>query len=728
MATIRDIARMAGVSHGTVTNVLNGNGNVRAEKIRAVMDAAEKLGYTVNLRAKSLREGRSHTLAAVVPNLQDRAYADFVTSFQYHAEKAGFKSCLYVSNGNLEREKELMRQVHSSAPHGVAVITCYDGEQDIYAEDHALYVGHQPGEGCDFLGFDAEACGRLMGERAAQYGQVAFIADCCMYSFQRGVTKAFAGAVAGTPGCHVREYRRASFTQDAALAMSVLSAEPAPQAVFVTSYELAQCIRSIARTFFSLDALPIYTASPMFTLPEDDFVKLELDYRLLGCEAVRRLIEEGRESAPRGKTLPCEGFRSWNPPAVSAPVKLSIATLDSPAAQILVDMARYYTRATGTEISVQVYPYDVIHELLCSLNDESTLDILRMDATWLSWFGPRVFEPLESIRPDIRRDMERLIPGIAGQYGEIGGKLYAYPETPSPQILFYRRDLFENTMIQRQYKERCREELRPPQSFEEYNRIAAYFTRELNPDSPVAHGSTLTLGNTGVAATEYLTRYFSLTSRLFDDEGSILLESPEGVRAMELLAMTPRFAPSSPSAWWRETAKRFAQGDIAMTILFSNYASEMIGPASRIHTKIGYAMLPGGNPLLGGGVMGCCRTSRHKQEAVDFIRWYCSEEVSSATTLLGSVSPCRRTYENYQLLDTYPWLSLTQRCFDASHVERVPANAQGGFDERRFLSILGTAVLQVLNGALTPAQAMHSAAERYQRELRGAAPGRTAIR
>ena len=728
MATIRDIARMAGVSHGTVTNVLNGNGNVRAEKIRAVMDAAEKLGYTVNLRAKGLREGRSHTLAAVVPNLQDRAYADFVTSFQYHAEKAGFKSTLYVSNGNLEREKELMRQVHSSAPHGVAVITCYDGAQDIYAEDHALYVGHQPGEGCDFLGFDAEACGRLMGERAAQYGQVAFIADCCMYSFQRGVTKAFAGAVAGTPGCHVREYRRASFTQDAALAMSVLSAEPAPQAVFVTSYELAQCIRSIARTFFSMDALPIYTASPMFTLPEDDFVKLELDYRLLGCEAVRRLIEEGRESAPRGKTLPCEGFRSWNPPAVSAPVKLSIATLDSPAAQILVDMARYYTRATGTEISVQVYPYDVIHELLCSLNDESTLDIIRMDATWLSWFGPRVFEPLESIRPGIRRDMERLIPGIAGQYGEIGGKLYAYPETPSPQILFYRRDLFENTMIQRQYKERCREELRPPQSFEEYNRIAAYFTRDMNPDSPVAYGSTLTLGNTGVAATEYLTRYFSLTSRLFDDAGSILLESPEGVRAMELLAETPRFAPSSPSAWWRETAKRFAQGDIAMTILFSNYASEMIGPASHIHTKIGYAMLPGGNPLLGGGVMGCCRTSRHKQEAVDFIRWYCSEEVSSAATLLGSVSPCRRTYENYQLLDTYPWLSLTQRCFDASHVERVPANAQGGFDERRFLSILGTAVLQVLNGALTPAQAMHSAAERYRRELRGVAPERMAMR
>ena len=51
-------------------------------------------------------------------------------------------------------------------------------------------------------------------------------------------------------------------------------------------------------------------------------------------------------------------------------------------------------------------------------------------------------------------------------------------------------------------------------------------------------------------------------------------------------------------------------------------------------------------------------------------------------------------------------------------MERVPANAHGGFDERRFLNILGLAVLKVLNGALTPAEAMRSAAERYQRELR----------
>ena len=48
MPTIKDIAREAGVSHGTVSNVINGRGNVSVEKIRLVWQAAEKLGYPGN--------------------------------------------------------------------------------------------------------------------------------------------------------------------------------------------------------------------------------------------------------------------------------------------------------------------------------------------------------------------------------------------------------------------------------------------------------------------------------------------------------------------------------------------------------------------------------------------------------------------------------------------------------------------------------------------------------
>ena len=51
MPTIKDIAREAGVSHGTVSNVINGRGNVSVEKIQLVWQAAEKLGYKVNSKA-----------------------------------------------------------------------------------------------------------------------------------------------------------------------------------------------------------------------------------------------------------------------------------------------------------------------------------------------------------------------------------------------------------------------------------------------------------------------------------------------------------------------------------------------------------------------------------------------------------------------------------------------------------------------------------------------------
>ncbi|HJC11156.1 MAG TPA: LacI family DNA-binding transcriptional regulator [Candidatus Blautia merdigallinarum] len=55
MATIKDIAKYAGVSHGTVSNVLNRRGNVSAEKIKLVEQAAKDLGYQMNVQASKLR-------------------------------------------------------------------------------------------------------------------------------------------------------------------------------------------------------------------------------------------------------------------------------------------------------------------------------------------------------------------------------------------------------------------------------------------------------------------------------------------------------------------------------------------------------------------------------------------------------------------------------------------------------------------------------------------------
>lgn len=69
MPTIKDIAKEAGVAQGTVSNVLNGRGNVSSDKIILVEQACAKLGYTMNQRAKTLRQlieaaGSNHTQCA----------------------------------------------------------------------------------------------------------------------------------------------------------------------------------------------------------------------------------------------------------------------------------------------------------------------------------------------------------------------------------------------------------------------------------------------------------------------------------------------------------------------------------------------------------------------------------------------------------------------------------------------------------------------------------------
>ena len=76
MATIKDIAALAGVSHGTVSNVLNGRGNVSVEKITLVENAARQLGYTINAQARQLRKGTSKRVGVIVPRIGIKRYQD----------------------------------------------------------------------------------------------------------------------------------------------------------------------------------------------------------------------------------------------------------------------------------------------------------------------------------------------------------------------------------------------------------------------------------------------------------------------------------------------------------------------------------------------------------------------------------------------------------------------------------------------------------------------------
>lgn len=729
MATIKDIAKEAGVAQGTVSNVLNGKGNVSSDKILLVERAAAKLGYTTNQRAKTLRKGASNLLAVLLPDIIDRKYVDFYLSFKHYAESHGYSVNLYLTNDNAQTEIAMLSTIRSEMAAGLAAFTSQvNSKADVYSSagftaKDVIFLERAYQKNWNYLGFDYHLAGYALAQKCLDksFHNVILVTENLEYSSQREFYDGFVGAISPAGQCCVRTIQTDSLHCNNHF-LQILSEAGTPDAIFFSDQHLAECYYDIEQTFYPDLKPTIYVVTPLQTMPSTNFRRYELNYRLLGKTAAKHLIKQHKAEFPsvESEMLPNDGLCYWLPdlPVLHKERKqLTVLTLDSPTARAMENVSRLYMDGTGIDVKIAISSYDGIHEILSSESNLALYDVIRLDHTWLPWFGEKIFTPLEQLDPNIAQTFGGFLQGLHPRYTSVQNVIYSLPETPSAQMLFYRKDLFESTVLQRLYKEQYHEDLIPPKDYVTFNHIARFFTRQFNPHSPVSYGTTLTLGNSGVAATEYLSRYFSHSTDLFASDGQLLLDTDAALQAMQELDEVKKYCSKTYSTWWRGTARVFAQGDTAMTVLFSNYASELLNNNSVILDKIGYAAVPGGNPLLGGGSIGVCKYSRHPQEALSFIRWLCSEKVATVMTLLGSVSPCEKTYNNYEILDNYPWLSLSKKLFSTSKINRVPPHLESGFNERKFLGILGIAVNNVYNGTLPADKALEQALNDYQKSF-----------
>jgi len=83
--TLRDVAQVAGVSHQTVSRVINGSDDVLPETRALVEAAIEEMGYRPNAIARSMARGQSHTLACISPNLTDYTFASVIEGAEVEA-------------------------------------------------------------------------------------------------------------------------------------------------------------------------------------------------------------------------------------------------------------------------------------------------------------------------------------------------------------------------------------------------------------------------------------------------------------------------------------------------------------------------------------------------------------------------------------------------------------------------------------------------------------------
>ena len=182
MATIKDIAALAGVSHGTVSNVLNGRGNVSVEKITLVENAARQLGYTINAQARQLRKGTSKRVGVIVPRIGIKRYQDLYLGIEQELKGRGYEVDLHYTNDLTHCEEKILEDVEATNPIAVVLVSAFGGEVRGLRGDGRLILAERSVEkmpedavycGFDYgLAGDGEALpGGWAQERGGIYGE-----------------------------------------------------------------------------------------------------------------------------------------------------------------------------------------------------------------------------------------------------------------------------------------------------------------------------------------------------------------------------------------------------------------------------------------------------------------------------------------------------------------------------------------------------------------------------
>ena len=126
MTSIKDVARMAGVSVTTVSHVLNKTRAVHAGTQARVMAAVHSLGYVPSAVARSLKMNATHTIGMLVPNNSNPYFAELVRAVEDACFAAGYALLLCNTDDNADRQQVYLDVLSQKRVDGLIVASTSD--------------------------------------------------------------------------------------------------------------------------------------------------------------------------------------------------------------------------------------------------------------------------------------------------------------------------------------------------------------------------------------------------------------------------------------------------------------------------------------------------------------------------------------------------------------------------------------------------------------------------
>ena len=123
MTSIRDVAKIAGVSPATVSRVMNGTANVNEEKRQRVEAAIEKTGFCPNELARALYKKSSKIIGVIVPDIENPFFSELAKAVEDEAFQNGYRMLLCSSGNNAEKEMQNIQMLVQMKADGVIIMT-----------------------------------------------------------------------------------------------------------------------------------------------------------------------------------------------------------------------------------------------------------------------------------------------------------------------------------------------------------------------------------------------------------------------------------------------------------------------------------------------------------------------------------------------------------------------------------------------------------------------------
>lgn len=121
--TIRDIARMANVSIGTVSRVINNKGYVKEETRRNIEKIIASTGYTPNVNARSMVSKKSSLVGMIVPEINNPFHSEFVVAVERILARENLSILLCNSEYRFEKEAKFINELIQRNAEGLIFVS-----------------------------------------------------------------------------------------------------------------------------------------------------------------------------------------------------------------------------------------------------------------------------------------------------------------------------------------------------------------------------------------------------------------------------------------------------------------------------------------------------------------------------------------------------------------------------------------------------------------------------